>query len=168
MEQRSRIFWYEFFSDLGFIIVPYAYLYHSTTAWKYDHVAIGDNIALPDSQAYHITKSNKEFFFYHLDEQMQAGVIDVMLQLAPLIDQGLAKYSISFDLLPYWGSNLSAFAEHPRLKGFSSQMFFSIIAQIIDEFDPFDWQKQGGTSNAWSDLNAYGFLLLDIQKIPTT
>lgn len=80
---------------------------------------------------------------------------DVILQLVSLIDHRLGKHSISFDLLPYWGSNLSAFTEHPRLKRFSSQMFFSTVARIIDEFGPFHWQKQDGPSNAWPSFTEY-------------
>ncbi len=152
------------FLGYSLMLVPYAYLYHSTTLWQYDHVPEGGVIDLPESDAYEVTKTNKHFFFYFLDDQMKEQVIDTILQIEPLMSKQLNKHQVSYEVLPYIGSNLSLFSDQARLKGLSSKAFFSTLVHILNEIDPLDWRKDGLTPNYLGDLDAYGFLILGIQK----
>lgn len=159
---RDRKFWYSFFSELGFMIMPYAYNYQSNTLWECESKAIGEELVYPESEGFRIVKTDTSYFFYHLDEIMLHKALDTMRYTDFLIRRRLQKARVSLNATPPKKSkNIIRFLKHPLLNGLAPKEFFAMITQITNEIDPLNRQKN---SDYFLDYDTYGFFLLDIEK----
>lgn len=161
--KRDRKFWYAFFADLGFMIVPYAHNWHSTTYWGYDCVEIGEEIHLPESDAYKITRSATSSLFYALDQDTIYKALDGLQQVNQLFEEKLKESNIVLKTSPWRWQRIHDFPG-------KTQVFFETLAQVITETDPLSWVKEGVAPHPIyaNDFDTYGFMMLYIQKIPVT
>lgn len=158
--KRDRKFWYSFFSELGFMIMPYAYQQPSNTSLNCEGKKIGEKLVYPESEGFNIVKSDAGYFFYHLDEVMLHKALDTMRYADFLIRRKLKKSRIPMKIQPQKSKNVSRFAKHPLLNGFDPKEFFAIITQITNEMDPLNHQKK---ASYFGDYDTYGFFMLDIE-----
>ncbi|EAY28616.1 hypothetical protein [Microscilla marina] len=160
--KRDRKFWYSFFNELGFMIMPYAYRYQSNSPFNCELRKIGEPVIYPESEEFKIIKSDTGYFFYQLDEVMLHKALDTMRYADFLIRRRLKKKRIPMKIRPQKSKNIARIAQHPLLNGFDPKEFFAMITQITNELDPLGLQ---GNANYFGDYDSYGFFMLDIEKL---
>lgn len=159
--KRDRKFWYSFFSELGFMIMPYAYNNQSNTLWECESVSIGQEIQYPDSEGFKIVKTDNCFFFYHLDEIMLNKALDTMRYSDFVIRRKLQKRRIVLNNKAPKSKNIIRFQKYPLLNGLDPKAFFAMIAHVTNELDPLNRRN---SSDYFQDYDTYGFFVLDIEK----
>jgi hypothetical protein len=166
----SRHFWYDFFSELGFLILPCGFNWHSTTSWLFD-VGGENEIALPDEN-FKITYTGVHCFFYHLNTALLKQHLALFRLTDKVIRHRLAHEKIVLDIPAHYRTqlllNVRQYEGKKVLQGFSLREYLYMLSAIADQIDPMDWQKDGHSFDYLGDFDTYGFCFLSISEIDRT
>jgi hypothetical protein len=167
----TRHFWYDFFSELGFLIMPCGFNWKSTTSWLFEG-GVENEIALKD-EMFQITYTGIHCFFYHLNETLLKQHLALFRLTDTVIRHKLADKKISLDIPSRYHEyplpNIRKYEGKKYLQGFSLREYAYMISAITAQIDPMDWQKEGVlTPDYPGDFDTYGFCFLSITKLPVS
>jgi hypothetical protein len=162
-----RHFWYTFFSELGFLIMPCGFKWHSTTHWLFEGEP-EDETGL-SSEHFTIAYMGMDCFFYRLNAALLRQHLALFRFTDTLIRHKLSRENIVLDIP-------SAYHEHPLpnvgryegkkvLQGFSLSEYMVMLSAITDQIDPMDWKKDAQLIPDYlDDFDTYGFCFLAVSK----
>lgn len=163
--KRDRLFWYEFFSDLGFLVMPCGFNWHSTTQWLFKDTAEESYLSNDD---FKIRLSGIHCFFYNLDDQVLQQYLPLMRFTEHLVRQRLTSRGIELNVPDHYPdvflTTIRPYDNKPYLNGFSLDQHLFLWSVITNEIDPMDWVKERVTPEYLSDFDAYGLCYLSIEK----
>lgn len=166
----------DFFTDLNFLVLPYAFDYWGTTMWHYETKTEGESLEssiLPIG--YEATCLNLSSFFYRKDEILnQIGLMkDLDLKIRNLALENrhdlpendvLIHPPAPKSFYPF-NQKLYEVDEETRTDDFSILDFLSRIAHLTNLWDPMEWRKEGIPNYEYGiDFNKYGFGLWSLQR----
>lgn len=161
-----RQFWYTFFSELGFLIMPCGFNWHSTTSWLFEGEPATETM-LSDGD-FKITYTGIDCFFYHLSATLLKQHLALFRLTDTIIRQKLSHENIGLEIPAHYHDhpllNIRKYEGKKYLQGFSLKAFIYLISTITDQIDPMDWQKEGVHPNYLTDFDTYGCCFLSITK----